>query len=156
MGKCIVVVLGLLFFIGASVFAPSSWPLHANSGYLLIMVLTWCLTLIMRHYLKRMQTTAYLLFSNFIMFYALVVFCVYARGVYLEYRLDQFDLDGDSIFSIEEQTREQKEYMEMVVNDVGRNLIVFTGAVYSLVSTIVFYFIVRIYGRVKNFYRSSS
>lgn len=57
----------------------------------------------------------------------LVVYISFVAGTilydsYLENKLATFDSNGDSIFSPEEQTAEQQEYMNRVTNDLGRNL----------------------------------
>lgn len=68
---------------------------------------------------------------NFVVLYVMIVFGGVFYDWFLEYQLGKFDLNGDSLFSIEEQTPEQIKYMELLVNDLGRNLLPLTGIIYS-------------------------
>jgi hypothetical protein len=67
----------------------------------------------------------------------------FLNDVYLDYKLYQFDINHDLIFSPEEQTAEQQEYWMRVIGDGGRNVFrpILTLFV-SLVSSILLAFLV--------------
>jgi hypothetical protein len=56
---------------------------------------------------------------------------------HLDYKLNTLDLDGDEIFSIEEQTPEQKEMMRRVTNDLGRNLFPIISGIHSILNIFI-------------------
>lgn len=61
------------------------------------------------------------------LFYASIVLITWSYGVYLDARLDSFDLDGNGFFSGEEITPEQEAAMSAVTNDTARTLAPVTG-----------------------------
>ena len=74
----------------------------------------------------------------------------YFYDKFLKYKLSLFDVNSDSFFSKEEQTPDQIKYMEMWTNDLGRKLMVITGAIYSFISTIILSILIRIYRFMEN------
>lgn len=113
--------------------------------YYITMVLSaWFASiLIWNKYFKNKYILLYVL--NVFILYLMLVVSVFIYNQFIEYRLYQFDINGDSIFSKEEQTYEQMRYMEMWTNSLGRSLIYFTGIIYSLVSTFILFTLVRLY-----------
>lgn len=72
--------------------------------------------------------------------YSLAVVSAISYDIYLDYRLSTFDLDGDGIFSgPKENTPEQAKVMAAWTNDLGRNLVPFTGFVWSLAYALFLY-----------------
>ncbi len=61
------------------------------------------------------------------LFYASIVLITQVFGLYLDARLDSFDLDGNGFFSGEEITPEQEAAMSAVTNDTARTLAPVTG-----------------------------
>ncbi|MDH4122153.1 MAG: hypothetical protein OEV94_10650 [Deltaproteobacteria bacterium] len=67
---------------------------------------------------------------------------------YIEYRLYQFDLNGDEIFSPEEQTPEQQRLFAALINDARVAFwVLFLGPVFTIVSTLVLLASVKLYGK---------
>ena len=80
-------------------------------------------------------------FINFTFIYIVIIGSVWAYDGYLSFMLESFDLDKDGAFSIEEQTADQKRYMELVSNDLGRNLIPYIGLLFAAVHSVVFFLV---------------
>lgn len=80
-------------------------------------------------------------FINFTFIYIVIIGSAWAYDSYLNFMLESFDLDKDGIFSIEEQTADQKRYMELVSNDLGRNLIPYIGLLFAVVHSVVFFLV---------------
>ncbi len=80
------------------------------------------------------QKTILLLYSVLAM--AMLYFSIIASAKFTDYFLDlklnSFDLDKDGIFSISEQTEEQKKIMQEVISDTGRNFIPITSLGYCI------------------------
>ena len=53
---------------------------------------------------------------------------IFAQEKYYEQQLDQYDLDGSGFFESDEQTKEQRAAMDLVIQDTGR-----TYAPYTLI-----------------------
>jgi len=79
----------------------------------------------------------------FFLSYFTLIFFVKFYDVYLNFKLNLYDLNKDGVFSINEQTSEQIIAMNSVVNDTGRNLISLTAIpisiIISLLSSILFW-----------------
>jgi len=76
-------------------------------------------------------------FVSFILFYIINIMATNIYSEYLEYVLNSFDLDGDTIFSKTEQTPEQIEAMDALINDAGRGLVWFLSFFYSFAFSLV-------------------
>ena len=76
--------------------------------------------------------------------YLYLLICVYIYDDYLFKKLNEFDLNGDGIFSDEEINSEQEAAFNAVIWDTGRSLSPFTGAIFSLGYFITVYLILRI------------
>ena len=81
---------------------------------------------------------------NFIALYILLMICPFTYNKYIKYKLNQFDLNKDGIFSTREQTVEQNRYMKLAVNDSSRNLIIYYRSYISLTSSILLFFVLLI------------
>ncbi len=55
--------------------------------------------------------------------------------------LNKYDLNKDGIFSGNEVTEEQKQAMQNLINDTGRNLVFITGFLFSLAISCSIYFL---------------
>ena len=78
---------------------------------------------------------------NFFILYILLILNIQLHDIYLNYKLNLFDINHDSIFSILEQTKEQQKYFSLVINDSGRNLVFIWGLIFAAISTILLYLI---------------
>lgn len=58
----------------------------------------------------------------FIFIYGALVLGTVTYDQYLVDKLNSFDLNNDTFFSVDEQTPEQQKYMLLVISDIGRNL----------------------------------
>ena len=87
---------------------------------------------------------------NFIFVYIFFVLGVYCYEIYLEYRLDSFDLNGDGFFTGEENTPEKEKYMSLVINDTGRTFAPFTGLIFSFLYAVIFLCALKLYGKINN------
>ena len=63
----------------------------------------------------------------------------------LEAQLQAFDLDGDGVFSAAEQTPEQQQAIQAVVQDTARTLAPLTGAVWAPVYVTVLWWLMRLW-----------
>lgn len=80
------------------------------------------------------RSTSVTSLAAFLLSYVLIVGTVQALDFYLGWRLDTFDLNGDRVFSSEEQTAEQLYFFDAVVVDTARTFIPFTGIIYAALS----------------------
>ena len=75
----------------------------------------------------------------FLGIYLLIVGGATYTGITSELALQKFDLNGDGFFNGEEITSEQKEAMQKVISDTGRNFSFITGLIFSgIISLFVF------------------
>ena len=70
-------------------------------------------------------------------------------GFYLEYQLNQYDIDGDGIFSGSEISPNQQEAMQKVISDTGRTFAPFTGFIFCGIITAIFFFSYKIINYIK-------
>lgn len=59
----------------------------------------------------------FILFTLFIAF--MIITVLYVKSKYIDYRVAQFDLDGDGIFSLTEQTEEMLYWFDKQISDGG-------------------------------------
>jgi hypothetical protein len=55
------------------------------------------------------------------------------QDIYLQWNLTRYDLNKDNIFTGEEINEEQKNAMNRVIRDTGRNFAVITGLIFSVI-----------------------
>ncbi len=129
---------------------PILWQGHEFYIYMAMTVVASIESLLIWHYyLKKKDRTVWFYLMNFFTLYLMLIGSAYFYDKFLKYKLSLFDINGDSFFSKNEQTPDQIKYLEMLTNDLGRNLMVITGAIYAFISTIVLSIAIRIY----RFYR---
>ncbi len=63
--------------------------------------------------------------------------------------LNKYDLNKDGIFSGNEVTEEQKQAMQNLINDTGRNLVFITGFLFSLAISSSIYFLAIISSKLQ-------
>lgn len=88
---------------------------------------------------------------HFISVFIVFLLGIYCYEMYLEYRLDSFDLNGDGFFTGEENTPEKEKYMSLVTNDTGRTFAPFTGLVFSFLYSALFLCVLKLHGFTKKF-----
>lgn len=89
-------------------------------------------------------------FLYFIILYSVMIIETFLFDHLLTWKLAQFDLDGDSIFALSEQTSEQIKYMQRWSNDTSRKLIAITAIPYSFICTLLFNLILFTIKTLKN------
>lgn len=125
---------------------PILWQGHELYIYMAMTVVVSTDSLLIWHYyLKKRDRNVWFYLMHFIVLYLVLIGSVYLYGEFLKYKLSLFDINGDSFFSKNEQTPEQIRYFEILTNDLSRNLMVFTGAIYAFMSTIVLSIAIKIY-----------
>jgi len=67
----------------------------------------------------------------FFSIYGLIVGLAMFQDIYLDWNLNRYDLNKDGIFTGPEICNEQKNAMDRVIRDVGRNFAVITGLIFS-------------------------
>lgn len=147
MNKCAACLFGVILFSALVVLARILLVSNAAYVFTFMVVYVWVASILLWICCgSNRQNMRMLYLMNFALLYILIVGSSYGYGLFLEYKLDQFDLDGDSLFSVAEQTPEQQRYMQLLVNDAGRNLAILSGAIYSVLSTAILFAFVRAYG----------
>ena len=81
--------------------------------------------------------------------YLIVMSLAVIDEIQLQQVLNQYDINQDSIFSINEVSEDQQVAMNDLINDVGRNFAFITGAVAAFVLSLTSFFLGRIYEWIK-------
>ena len=83
--------------------------------------------------------------SNFIIVYLILVLGVYLHGLFLEYKVNSFDLDGDGFFSdAETMAPDFSKYYDKLIGDAGRGLAPFIGLIFSFVYTTAYLIVIKL------------
>ena len=69
----------------------------------------------------------------FLILYLLVVASAIYDDIYYQWDLNRYDLNKDGIFNGQEITQEQKNAMQRLTNDIGRNFSFITGFIFALI-----------------------
>ena len=112
-------------------------------------VIFWAIIFLLRATLLKNRRKAWLYILNFFILLAILIVLVLAHDQYLNYKLEQLDLNGDGVFSQEEHTPEQQMYFEAMINDSGRIYLPIFGSVFSLISTFSLALVLRAYELVE-------
>ena len=78
---------------------------------------------------------------TFFAIYLLIVGGALIEDINIQKELATFDINQDGLYSIKEQTNEQKMIFNRLVNDTGRNFSVFTGFFVAIILSLVAFFI---------------
>jgi len=116
----------------------------------IIIIGVWFVSLKIKNKCLENDPVFFLYLINFAVLSAVIIISVYIYDKYLDFKLDQFDLNGDGVFSLEEQTPEQKRAMDLVIGDAGRSLVVFTGPIFSFLITLFLFLLVIVNRALKN------
>lgn len=60
-------------------------------------------------------------FVNLFAVYIFIIVAIFGFDLYLTWKLQSFDVDGNGIFTADESTEEQFFYQGLVISDLGRN-----------------------------------
>lgn len=75
----------------------------------------------------------------FLLIYTIIVGSATCEDIYCQWDLNKYDLNMDGFFSGNEINTNQQATYERLINDLGRNLTVFTGLIFSgVISLFVF------------------
>lgn len=129
--KCFCYILLVVLFLG--ILCLFSF-FYENLGIIVRILIVWGITVLFCC-LRNSKTKMSFFIVNFVLFYSLMVMSLFLYGELLEYNLDKFDLNGDGIFSEEENTSEKEIAMAKVIGDGGRNLLVYFGIFISFLSS---------------------
>ncbi|PKV67000.1 hypothetical protein [Pontibacter ramchanderi] len=77
----------------------------------------------------------------FLATYALIVGGATFYDIYYQWDLNRYDLDGDGFFGANEVTPAQEAALRKLTNDMGRNLSMITGLVFSAMVAIAAYMV---------------
>ncbi len=116
----------------------------------LLILIVWLISnFIWMTFFKTIQRNLFFYILNFALLYVLLNAGAFSYDKYLSYKLNQFDINKDSVFSKEEQTPEQNRYMDMLANDLDRNLMFITGGFISMISTFFLLLVVVFFNFVR-------
>jgi len=118
-------------------------PLSLTAVVLILILLFYKRTFKSNYWKFWISTAVFCLIYMFIVGSALMI------DIEIRNDLMQFDLNNDGIFSIEESTPVYKELMKRSVNDLGRNLSVYIGVIFSSILAVVAYLILWVFQRLK-------
>lgn len=81
--------------------------------------------------------------SAFVCFsiYGLIVGLAMFQDIYLHWNLNRYDLNKDGIFTGEEINEDQKNAMNRIIRDFGRNFAVITGLIFSAIISLPIFLI---------------
>ncbi len=98
---------------------------------------------------KRKYFFFYFLLPFLLIYSAVLIVAIYT-DIQASNHLQSFDLNGDGFYSTDEQSIEQRIALGKVVRDTGRNMAVFTGALFSLVLSSIVYIFSKVVFQVKH------
>jgi hypothetical protein len=83
--------------------------------------------------------------SVFLFIYAVIVgFSAYIDISY-QIELNNLDKNKDGFFAASEITPKYERYMFLLTNDIGRNVSIITGAIFSFVLALATYFVLKLF-----------
>jgi hypothetical protein len=85
----------------------------------------------------------------FFVIYVLIVGSSTIDAIYYQWDLNRYDLDKDGFFGGEELTKEQKDAMFRLTNDVGRNFSFITGIFVSAIISTSVYIMGKLYQKTR-------
>ena len=85
-----------------------------------------------------------LLINLFLGTYIVIIAYIIFYDIYLQYYLNNFDIDKNGFFNGDEITTEQKKAMQKLSSDTGRNFSFITGLFYSAILSGILYKLVGI------------
>lgn len=92
-----------------------------------------------RAFLKKKIHPLCLISISTLLIYGLIVGYVAFADHQLKLELNEYDLNGDGVFSEYEITPEQKEAMRRVISDTARCLAPITGAIFAIGYSVLFF-----------------
>lgn len=135
--------LVLILILSALVF----WIFGNDYKITVMVVAVWASMLLLRSAFPKYFSGRYALcIINFLALFVLLNTATHLYDQYIEYKLYQFDINHDLIFSPEEQTAEQQKYWMWFIGDGGRNVFMpIIALLVSLGSSLLLFFVVRLF-----------
>jgi len=115
--------------------------------YTVFIFFSWIVTFYLsKHYNK--YSLRWMFFISFIILLISINLFAFSSEIYLEYKLDTFDLDGSGGFTPDEETLEQQKYMRAYTSGVGRQVAILLSPIISLTSAFLYILIFKLYVKV--------
>lgn len=124
----VVSLIGMTIYM---VFGSKSFP----GPVVVAAILSWFNALLILEKISTKKTGAWLFIISFVIMYLLLVVSTSAYDIYIDNKLNSFDLNQDGFFSPEEQTEEQQKWLDLWAGDAGRTFIWITAILLSIVSS---------------------
>lgn len=115
------------------------------SIYLASIFIAWTGSLIIWNKLFTKKSFLTLFVIMYSMVYFLDYYSIYIYEFFLEKALYKFDINGDFIFSIDEQIYQQQEYMKLFIQDTGRRMYYIFGLFSSFVVSAIMFFVTYVF-----------
>ena len=112
-------------------------------------VLFFLIILLYRWTFKSKHRNLWIGLAVFFTFYSLVVGSATLTDIKYQRELASYDLDNDGLFAANEITPNQEVAMFRLTNDLGRNLTVFSGAIFGGIMGFVAFLIARGFDKYK-------
>ena len=87
--------------------------------------------------------------TTFLILYLFIVGSSTYDDIYYQWDLNRYDLDKDGMFGGAEITEAQKEAMNKLINDTGRNFSFITGFIFAFIISTFVYILGRIILKLK-------
>lgn len=117
--------------------------------YILVHLIPPVVASIAFKYRSQLTLAAKISLFTFVTTYSLVMYSALVTDIYLSYKLEQFDLNGDGFFSGEEVSPEQEMALKKVVSDTGRVFAPITGLILSLALSLPLLLILKLAAFIK-------
>jgi hypothetical protein len=114
------------------------------SSLIIVSILMSGALIFMTDIFRKQHKSLKLAFLNMVIIYLLITFTALSYDYYIDYKLSTFDLDGDGIFSGNENTLEQAKYVGFATNDAGRSFAPITGLAYSFIYSALLYLVLKL------------
>lgn len=93
--------------------------------------------------------TLWISITIFVILYLFIVGTATFDDIYYQWDLNRYDLDKDGMFGGEEITDAQKEAMNKLISDTGRNFSFVTGFIFAFIVSTFVYILGRIIEKLK-------
>ena len=119
---------------------PITIPYHLFiPGLISLILFILILALWKKNFSRSKKKTIWVSILFFLIIYTIIVGSATFEDIYCQWDLNKYDLNMDGFFSANEICTNQEAAYERLINDLGRNLTVFTGLIFSgVISLFVF------------------
>lgn len=111
---------------------PITIPYHLFiAGLISLILFILILALWKKIFSRSKKKTIWVSILFFLIIYTIIVGSAALEDIYCQWDLNKYDLNMDGFFSGNEICTNQQAAYERLINDLGRNLTVFTGLIFS-------------------------